>query len=73
MASGEPLADAQPVLAGKHHVQHNDVDGVPIDDRIHARSIDRPEHLQAVSLEKIGDKALQGLVIVDNKDRGRRG
>jgi hypothetical protein len=65
---GELSADGQAVLAGQHHVQHDQIDRAPGQHPLHLLAVAGGLDLVAVPLEELGNHIADARVVVDHQD-----
>ena len=65
-----PAAHLEPVHARHHHVEDDEVVLPLVEARERLAAVGRADHLVPVLLERIGEKRLDGALVVDEQDAG---
>jgi len=68
----DPAAKGEPVRAGKHHVEHDEVGSTALDDRSCGIPVGRLECVEAVALQVAHDDVAHDRLVVDDEDGGHR-
>ncbi|CUX35540.1 conserved hypothetical protein [Agrobacterium fabrum str. J-07] len=68
LAGPQLSAENQPVIAGHHHVEHDQIDGVAIEKTSHLSAVGRNGGAQAVLLQVAGDQFPDFPVVVNDKN-----
>ena len=66
----QPAADREPVLAGQHQVEHDQVEALLRERLVHRRTIGNGAHGETLLAEVAHHQVAQALVVVDDQNPG---
>ena len=70
LVGAQPLADLEPVELRQHQVEHDEVDVLLGELRERLLAVPRLDDAEPVALERVREELLNGLLVVDEEDRG---
>jgi hypothetical protein len=68
--SAQAPADLQPVELGQHQVQNDEIDPLRSKALESLLTVARLQHPKTFALERVREELLNGVLVVDEKDRG---